>query len=68
MSKQKDFDCVQMKTDIQKQLQLEITQFGEKEAEKLRQQRLFNDPIFHRFLQAKTTNNEVETIEYTPAN
>ena len=67
MNQLKDFDCVQMKADIQQQLQLEIAQFGEEEAGRLRQQRLFNDPILCRFSRAKTTSNEAETTEHTPA-
>ena len=67
MNRQKDFDCVQMKIDIQKQLQLEIAQLGEKEAKRLQQQRLLNDPILCRFLQAKATDGNVATTERTPA-
>jgi hypothetical protein len=49
--KQKDFDCVQMKWDIQQKLLEEETQFGTAEARRRREQRLRDDPILGPFLQ-----------------
>jgi hypothetical protein len=50
----KDFDCVQMKWDIQQQLLREIEELGEEEARRLQRERVMRNPILGRFLQAKT--------------
>jgi hypothetical protein len=49
--KQKDFDCVQMKWDIQQRLLEEETRLGKAEARHRRDERLRNDPILGPFLQ-----------------
>jgi hypothetical protein len=49
--KHKDFDCVQMKWDIQQKLLEEETQLGNAEARRRRDERLRNDPILGPFLQ-----------------
>ena len=49
--KHKDFDCVQMKWDIQQRLLDEETRLGEAEARSRREERLRNDPILGPFLQ-----------------
>lgn len=47
----KDFDCVQMKWDIQRRLLEEETRLGRAEARRRRDDRLRNDPILGPFLQ-----------------
>jgi len=47
----KDFDCVQMKWDIQQKLLEEERQFGEEEARRRRNERVRNHPILGPFLQ-----------------
>ena len=49
----KEFDCVQMKAEIQERLLSEIAGVGEEEAGKRRKERLLADPILGRFLRAK---------------
>jgi hypothetical protein len=47
----KDFDCVQMKWDIQRKLLEEERQFRPEEARRRRNERVRNDPILGPFLQ-----------------
>jgi len=49
--KDKEFDCVQMKWDIQQKLLEEQRQFGRGEARRRRDEWLRNDPILGPFLQ-----------------
>lgn len=49
--KEKDFDCVQMKWDIQQKLLEEENRLGIDEARRVRQDRLRADPILGPFLQ-----------------
>ena len=46
----KEFDCVEMKTEIQDRLLREVAELGEEEAERRRAERLVRDPILSRFL------------------
>jgi hypothetical protein len=48
-----EFDCVQMKTEIQDRLLREIAEVGEEEAGKRREERLLSDPILGRFVRSK---------------
>ena len=48
--KQKEFDCVQMKWDIQQNLLEEETRLGIAEARIRRAERLANDPVLGPFL------------------
>jgi hypothetical protein len=47
----KDFDCVQMKWDIQQKLLEEEREIGHEEARRRRDERLRGDPILGPFLQ-----------------
>jgi len=49
--KDKEFDCVQMKWDIEQKLQDEERHYGKAEARRRRDERLHNDPILGPFLQ-----------------
>jgi hypothetical protein len=51
MKPRKDFDCVQMKWDIQQKLLEEERQFGREEARRRQDERVRNDPILGPFLQ-----------------
>ena len=46
----KNFDCVQMKWDIQRKLQDEERQYGKAEARRRQDERVRNDPILGPFL------------------
>jgi hypothetical protein len=48
--KQKDFDCVQMKWDIQQKLLEEERQLGREEARRRQDERVRNNPILGPFL------------------
>ena len=50
MKPMKDFDCVQMKWDIQRKLQDEERQYGKAEARRRQDERVRNDPILGPFL------------------
>jgi hypothetical protein len=50
MKPEKEFDCVQMKTEIQEQLLREVSELGEDEAQRRRAERLARDPILGAFL------------------
>ncbi len=62
----KEFDCVQMKAEIQERLLSEIAEVGEEEAGKRRKERLLVDPILGRFLRAKMASQK-EPAERAPA-
>jgi hypothetical protein len=53
MKIQKEFDCVEMKADIQARLLLEVAELGEEEARRRREARLAGDSILGGFLRAK---------------
>jgi hypothetical protein len=52
----KDFDCVEMKAEIQERLLREIAEIGEEEAQRRRAERLSHDPILGAFLRTKMAN------------
>jgi hypothetical protein len=62
----KEFDCVQMKTEIQERLLCEIAELGEEEAARRRCDRLVRDPILGALLERKTASSDPHT-ERTPA-
>jgi hypothetical protein len=49
----KEFDCVEMKAEIQERLLREVAELGEEEAQRRRAERLVRDPILSRFLRMK---------------
>ncbi len=53
MNKKKDFDCVQMKWDIQQRLLQEEQALGTREAERRREERLRKDPVLSDLIHAK---------------
>ncbi len=50
MRKKKDFDCVEMKWNIQRELLREEQELGLEEAKKRRRERVLNDPVLGPFL------------------
>jgi len=66
LKQDKEFDCVQMKTEIQERLLREIVELGEEAAAQLRHERLVHDPILGAFLDRKTATLGSHT-ERTPA-
>jgi hypothetical protein len=66
LKQDKNFDCVQMKTDIQGRLLREIAELGEEEAARLRHERLVHDPILGAFLDRKAADASPST-QRTPA-
>jgi hypothetical protein len=66
MKPQKEFDCVEMKAEIQERLLREIAEFGDEEAQRRRAERLSRDPILGNFLRTKMANGKAST-EHTPA-
>jgi len=66
MKPNKEFDCVEMKVEIQERLLREVTELGEEEAHRRRAERLSRDPILGGFLRAKAANGK-ESTEHTPA-
>jgi len=62
----KEFDCVQMKTEIQERLLREVAELGDEEAEKRRTERLSRDPILGAFLRSKRAD-EARPTEHKPA-
>ena len=66
MKQDKEFDCVQMKTEIQERLLREMADLGEEEAARLRHERLVHDPILSAFIGGKTASSDPHT-ERTPA-
>jgi hypothetical protein len=57
MKPEKQFDCVEMKADIQERLLREIAELGEEDAKKRRAERLARDPILGALLRAKRTSS-----------
>ena len=66
MKPEKEFDCVEMKTEIQERLLREVAEVGEEEAQRRRTERLSRDPILGSFLRTKTANGK-ESVEHSPA-
>jgi hypothetical protein len=64
MTPEKDFDCVEMKTEIQDRLLREVAELGEAEAERRRAERLSRDPILGKFLRTKMANGK-ESADHT---
>jgi hypothetical protein len=62
----KEFDCVEMKAQIQERLLRELAELGEEAAQKRRAERLSRDPILGSFLRAKMANRR-GSAEHTPA-
>jgi hypothetical protein len=62
----KEFDCVEMKAEIQEQLRREVAELGEEEARRRRAERLSRDPILGNFLRTKLDNGK-GSAEHTPA-
>jgi hypothetical protein len=54
----KEFDCVEMKAEIQERLLREVAELGEEEAQKRRAERLSRDPILGSFLRTKRAIGE----------
>lgn len=50
MRKEKRFDCVQMKWDIQQKIQKEFSNVSDEEANKIQMKRIWNSPILGSFL------------------
>lgn len=62
----KDFDCVQMKWDIQQMLLEEERQLGPEEAHRRRAERVRNDPVLGPFLkrmEAEEIRKATERLE-----
>jgi hypothetical protein len=53
MKPDKEFDCVEMKAEIQERLLREVAELGDEEAQRRRAERLVRDPILGRFLRTK---------------
>jgi hypothetical protein len=66
MKPAKEFDCVEMKTEIQERLLREVAELGEEEAQNRRAERLARDPILGNFLRTKVANGRV-SAERMPA-
>jgi predicted nucleic acid-binding protein len=62
----KEFDCVEMKAEIQQRLLREVAELGEEEAKRRRAARLSGDPILGSFLRTKLTNSK-RSAKHTPA-
>jgi hypothetical protein len=66
MKPEKEFDCVEMKVEIQERLLREVAELGEEEAQRRRAERLSHDPILGSFLRTKMAGSR-ESVEHTPA-
>jgi hypothetical protein len=66
MKPEKEFDCVEMKAEIQERLLREIADFGDEEAQRRRAERLSRDPILGNFLRTIMGNGS-ESAKHTPA-
>ena len=62
----KEFDCIEMKTEIQERLLREVAELGEEEAQRRQAKRLSRDPILGSFLRTKMANGR-GSAEQTPA-
>ena len=60
MKQPKDFDCVQMKWDIQQELLREIDELGEEEARRRQRERVVNNPILGPFLRPKLAGESAD--------
>jgi hypothetical protein len=56
MKPEKEFDCVEMKAEIQERLLREVAELGEEEAQRRRAERLSRGPILGSFLRTKMAN------------
>jgi hypothetical protein len=65
MKPKKEFDCVEMKAEIQERLRREVEELGEEEAQRRRADRLSRDPILGGFLRTKMANRK-KVAEHTP--
>ena len=54
----KEFDCVEMKAQIQQRLLREVAELGEEEAKRRRAARLSGDPILSIFLEKQVANGK----------
>ena len=54
MKSAKEFDCVEMKAEIQARLLREVAELGEEEARRRREERLSRDPILGSLLRGKS--------------
>jgi hypothetical protein len=61
MKSEKQFDCVEMKVEIQERLLREVAELGEAEAQRRRTERLSRDPILGGFLRRKMANGKGST-------
>lgn len=52
MKRDREFDCVRMKWEIQQRHRREAEELGEEEAEKRRWQRVLEDPVLGAFVRA----------------
>jgi hypothetical protein len=66
MNPKKDFDCVEMKVEIQERLLREVAELGGDEAQRRRAERLSHDPILGGFLHANMASGK-GPAEHTPA-
>ena len=62
----KEFDCVEMKAEIQERLLGEVAEWGEEEAQRRRAERLSHDPILDSFLRTKIAKGK-GSAKQTPA-
>jgi len=65
VKRKQEFDCVEMKAEIQGRLLREVAELGEEEAQRQRADRLSRDPILGRFLGTKMDNGKA-SAENTP--
>lgn len=61
----KEFDCVEMKAEIQERLLREIAELGEEEAQRRRADRLSRDPLLGSLLRKKAESGK-SSPERTP--
>jgi hypothetical protein len=66
MKPEKEFDCVEMKAEIQERLLREIAEFGDDEAQRRRAERLSRDPILGNFLRTRMGNGK-DSAKHPPA-
>jgi hypothetical protein len=62
--KKKDFDCVQMKWDIQKQIEAESSGMTDSEANRLQMMKIKQNPILGPFLEkVRTVKTHEKTLQ-----
>ena len=66
MKGRKQFDCVEMKAEIQQRLLREVAELGEEKAKRLRAERLSRDPILGGFLKTKVNTGSRPAEQRTP--